>query len=163
MNDKDLSRLRKKDRDALRLRQLEETLRPLRELGEPRRPSGGWVRAVREGLGMTNVQLTKRLKKKAPQTIEDMQKSEVTETIQLATLRRLAEAMDCRLVYAVVPRKPLHEVRRDRARAMAERVVKRSGHSMRLEGQGVSHEEEQREVESLIEQILADNPKTLWQ
>ncbi len=63
MKDKDLTRIRKKDRDALRLRQLEDTLRPFRDLGESRRPTGGWVRAVREGLGMTNVQLTKRLKK----------------------------------------------------------------------------------------------------
>ena len=83
MKDNDLKRLRRKDKDALRLRQLEETIQPYRDLGDARRPSGGWVRAVREGLGMTNVQLTKRLKKRAPQSIEDMQKSELTETIQL--------------------------------------------------------------------------------
>lgn len=163
MKDRDLYRIRRKDRDALKLRQLDEALRPLRELGDVRRPNKGWVRAVREGLGITNVQLTKRLRKKAPQTIEDMQKSETTEAIQLATLRKLAEAMGCRLVYAVVPPKPLAEMRRDRARSIAERIVKRTSHSMRLEGQGISEEEERRQLESLIEQILADNPKVLWQ
>lgn len=163
MKDKDLSLLRRKDRDALRLRQLEDTVRPFRELGDAGRPSGGWVRAVREGLGMTNVQLTKRLAKRAPQSIEDMQKSELAETIQLKTLRRLAEALGCRLVYAIVPPVPLDEIRRDRARAIAERLVKHTSHSMKLEAQGVSQEEEQRELESLIEKILADNPKNLWQ
>jgi predicted DNA-binding mobile mystery protein A len=163
MKEKVLNRLRRKDKDALRLRQLEETFRPLREFGDVTRPSGGWVRAVREGLGMTNVQLTKNLKKRAPQSIEDMQKSELTETIQLKTLRRLAEALGCRLVYAIVPPLPLDQIRRNRARAIAERLVKQTSHSMRLEAQGVSQEEEQREQESLIEKILADNPKILWQ
>lgn len=163
MKKKDLNHLRRKDKDALRLRQLEETFRPLRELGDVTRPSGGWVRAVREGLGMTNVQLTKRLKKRAPQSIEDMQKSELTETIQLKTLRRLAGALGCRLVYAIVPPLPLDQIRRNRARVIAERLVKQTSHSMRLEAQGVSQEEEQRELESLIDKILADNPKILWQ
>lgn len=100
---------------------------------------------------------------KAPQTIEDMQKLELTETIQLGTLRRLAEALGCRLVYTVVPPKPLTEMRRDRARQLAERVIKRTAHSMRLEGQGISDEAERRQLENLIEQILAENPKELWQ
>ena len=112
---------------------------------------------------MTNVQLAKRMGKKAPQTIEGMQKSEVTETIQLGTLRKLAEAMGCRLVYAVVPPKSLAETRRDRARQIAERVIKRTAHSMRLEGQGISDEAERRQLENLIDQILADDPKALWQ
>jgi predicted DNA-binding mobile mystery protein A len=100
---------------------------------------------------------------KAPQTIEDMQKLELTETIQLSTLRRLAEALGCRLVYAVVPPKSLTEMRRDRARQLAERVINRTAHSMRLEGQGISNEAEHRQLENLIQQILAENPKELWQ
>lgn len=163
MKDKLISRLRKRDRDALRLQQLEDTFAPLRSLREVRRPNRGWIRAIREGLGMTNVQLTKRMRMKAPQTIEDMQKLELTETIQLSTLRRLAEALGCRLVYAVVPPKPLTEMRRDRARQLAERVIKRTAHSMRLEGQGISDESEHRQLENLIQQILAENPKELWQ
>jgi predicted DNA-binding mobile mystery protein A len=111
---------------------------------------------------MTNVQLAKRMKKKAPQTVEDMQKAERDETIQIRTLRRLAEAMGCTFVYAVVPPKALADMRRDRARVMAERVVKRTAHSMRLEAQGISEAGEQREIESLVEQILADDPKVLW-
>jgi predicted DNA-binding mobile mystery protein A len=112
---------------------------------------------------MTNVQLAKRMKKRAPQTIEDMQKAELTETIQIGTLRKLAQAMECRFVYAIVPSQPLAEVRRNRARILAERIVQRTAHSMRLEAQGISKEGEIREVESLIQQILADDPKVLWQ
>ncbi|MGH9428934.1 MAG: mobile mystery protein A [Terriglobia bacterium] len=162
MKDIDLHRFGMKDREALRLQQLEETIGPFRDLGDPRRPSGGWVRAVREALGMTNVQLAKRLKIKAPQTIEDMQKSETTETIQIKTLRKLAEALGCRVVYAVVPPKALGDMRRDRARSMARRVIQRVSHSMKLEAQGVSTEEEERQLNALIEKILAGNPRQLW-
>ena len=162
MKYKDLDSLRWKDREVLRLRQLEETIGPFRDLGDPRRPSGGWVRAIREALGMTNVQLAKRLKMKAPQTIEDMQKSETTETIQIKTLRKLAEALGCRLVYAVVPPKALGDMRRERARAIARPVIQRVSHSMKLEAQGVSKEEEERQLNALIEKILVKNPRQLW-
>src|SRR5258706_9566393 len=162
MKDKYISRLRKRDREALRNQQLEKSFDPLRSVGEVRRPNRGWVRAVREGLGMTNVELAKRMRKKAPQSIEDMQKSELTETIQIATLRKLADAMGCRLVYAIVPPKPLAEMRRDRARQIAQRLVKQTSHSMRLEAQGIDEAGEKRGSESLGEQNLAGDPKVLW-
>ena len=152
-----------KEQDLLRLQQLEQTVQSYRKLIDAPMPSGGWVRAIREALGMTNVQLAKRLKKRAPQTIEDMQKSEVTGTIQLQTLRKLAEALGCRVVYAVVPPKPLSEMRRDRARAVARRRLQAVSHSMKLEAQGVNPKEEERQMDLLIQKLLAGNPKQLWE
>ncbi len=110
-----------KNKDSLRLQQTEEAVERFRHLIDSQPPRGGWVRAIREALGMTNVQLAKRLKIKAPQSVEDMQEYEASGTIKLQTLRKLAEALGCRLVYAVVPPKALDEIRRDRARAVAER------------------------------------------
>ena len=162
MKDRYIARLRKRDREALQNEQLEADLVPLRQAGEVRRPNRGWIRAIREGLGMTNVQLAKRMKIRASQSIEDMQKAEQDETIQIRTLRKLAGAMGCRFVYAIVPPKPVAQMRRDRARVMAERIVKRTAHSMRLEAQGIDEAGEKREIESLIAQILADDPKVLW-
>lgn len=112
---------------------------------------------------MTNVQLAKRLKIKAPQSVEDMQKYEASGTIKLQTLRKLAEALGCRLVYAIVPPKPLDEMRRDRARAIAEHRLQRVAHSMRLEAQEVSDPEEARELERLVQELLAGSPKRLWE
>lgn len=152
-----------KDKDLLRLQQLEETARPYRKFIDAPTPSGGWVRAIQEALGMNNVQLARRLKKKAPQTIEDMQKSEVTGTIQLQTLRKLAEALGCRVVYAIVPMEPLMEMRRDRAREVARRRLHPVAHSMKLEAQGISPKEEERQLELLTQKLLAGNPKQLWE
>lgn len=111
---------------------------------------------------MTNKQLARRVGVKAPQSVEDMQEYEVGGTIKLQTLRKLAEALECRLVYALVPREPLEDIRRERARAVARRLLKRVSHSMSLEDQAVSKKMEESELNRRIERLLAGNPKTLW-
>lgn len=153
-----------KDKDYLRILQLEDSLKPFREgLTNTHTPNGGWVRAIREALGMTNVQLSRRLRTRAPQSIEDMQKAEVTGAIQLRTLRKLAEAMGCRVVYAVVPSKPLLEMRQERAEKIARRKLQPVVNTMRLEDQGLTSKEEERQLEILIRKLLAGNPKKLWE
>ena len=78
-------------------------------------PPKGWVRAIREALGMTGVQFARRLRV-TPQSAEALEKSEANGTIQLKTLRRAAEALDCRLVYALVPNSSLEDNVAARAR-----------------------------------------------
>jgi predicted DNA-binding mobile mystery protein A len=99
---------------------------------------------------------------KAAQSVEDMQKDEVSGAIKLQTLRKLANALDCDVVYALVPRKPLQEVRRDRATEVARIQIGRVSHSMRLEDQEVNTEAEQNELNRRIEKLLSGSPKRLW-
>ncbi|MGD9596833.1 MAG: mobile mystery protein A [Steroidobacteraceae bacterium] len=152
-----------RDIDILRIQQLEELLKPLRKVADIQPPVGGWIRAIREAIGMTNVQLAKRLGRRAPQSIEDLQQSEAAGTIKLDRLRELAEAMGCRLVYAVVPGKPLDELRRERAVEVARRILRRTSHSMKLEAQDVGSKEEERALGRQVEKLLAGNPKRLWE
>ena len=151
-----------KDKDLLRIEQLEDALRPYRKLVGLQPPRRGWVRAIKEALGMTSQQLATRVGVTAPQTVEDMQEYEVSGTIKLQTLRKLAEALDCQLVYALVPRKPLEEIRRARARLLAARFLRRVSHTMKLEDQAVSKKMEERELNRRIEKLLAGSPKALW-
>ena len=151
-----------KDKYSLRLQQTEESVRPFRELFDRDIPRRGWIRAIQQALGVTNVQLAKRLKLK-PQTIEDMQHNEVSGTIKLQTLRKLAEAIGCRVVYAVVPPKPLGEMRREQAYAIANRRLRHVAHSMKLEAQGISDTEERRALDRLVEELLNGSPKKLWE
>ncbi len=151
-----------KDKDFLRRQQIEEAVKPFRDLITANPPRRGWVKAMQEALGMTNVQLAKRLKLKA-QTIEDMQTYEARGTIKLDTLRKLAEALGCRVVYAVVPLKPIDEIRRARASEVARQQLRHVFHSMNLENQGVGSVAEQKEIERLTEELLAGNPKKLWE
>lgn len=152
-----------RDIEILRIQQLEEALKPLRKVLDVTPPVTGWIRAIREAIGMTNVQLAKRLGRRAPQSIEDLQQSEAAGTIKLDRLRELAEAMGCRLVYAVVPVKPLDELRKERAVEVARKTLRRTSHSMKLEAQDVGSKEEQRALDRQVEKLLTGNPKRLWE
>src|ERR1700685_1484374 len=78
-------------------------------------PVRGWIKAIREALGMSSVQLAKRLGMKQP-SLTEIEQSELQGTLQLTTLRRVAAAMDCTLVYALVPNKSLETTVREQAR-----------------------------------------------
>jgi predicted DNA-binding mobile mystery protein A len=103
----------------------------LRELAPPPR---GWVRAVREALGMSAAVLAARLGTTAG-AVTRLEHSEAAERIRLDTLRRAADALGCDLVYLLVPRRPLGTVVRDRARELARRQVAAVEQTMRLEDQ----------------------------
>src|SRR5205807_9074665 len=78
-----------------------------RELGPAKRytpPVRGWIKALREALGMSTAQLAKRLGIKQPSLVA-LEQSEAMGTIDLATVLRVAEALDRTLAYAAVPDK----------------------------------------------------------
>lgn len=122
-------------------------------------PPKGWIRAVRDALGMSAVQLGRRMGVK-PQTIADIERSETHGTIQLKTLRRVAEALDCTLVYALVPNRPLESMVEDRARAIARRDLDRIAHSMDLEAQGLSPKERDEQIERYVRDHVRE--RDLW-
>ena len=104
---------------------------PLRELARPPR---GWVRAVREALGMSAAALADRLGITAG-AVTRLEQSEAAGRVQLDTLRRAADALGCDLVYLLVPRRPLTMVVRERARELAREQVAAVAQTMRLEDQ----------------------------
>ncbi|MDP3801573.1 mobile mystery protein A [Brevundimonas sp.] len=126
------------------------------------RPHRGWVRAVREALGMTGTQLAERLKVD-PSTISALEKGEVQDTVTLATLRRAAGAMNCRLVYALVPETSLEQTVRDRAATVVDVRLGRLGHTMALENQALSDPELADERGRMIEALIREEPRRLWQ
>ena len=87
------------------------------------------------------------------------EQSEVKETMQLATLRRVAAALDCTLVYALVPNRPLTETVGGRAREIAKRPLLSVEHSMLLEDQAVSSEDLEQRIDELAGAI---RPSQLW-
>lgn len=102
----------------------------------PRLPARGWVRAIREALDMSSADLGARLGI-SRQAVSQLERSEVEGAIQLETLRRMAEAMDCTLVYAIVPNGSLEEIVNRRAHAVASVTADSVAHTMSLEDQGV--------------------------
>jgi predicted DNA-binding mobile mystery protein A len=67
-------------------------------------PSGGWTRAIRETLGLTQASLGVRIGV-SRQSVQDLERAEAQRRITLDSLDRLAGAMGCRVVLAMVPQK----------------------------------------------------------
>jgi predicted DNA-binding mobile mystery protein A len=122
-------------------------------------PPKGWVRAIRDALGMTGVQFAKRLGIR-PQSVDALEKSEANGSIQLRTLRRAAEALDCTLVYALVPNTSLEAVVRERARKLAIRDLGRVAHTMKLEAQETGDANLDTRIEAYIRDVLKE--RDLW-
>jgi predicted DNA-binding mobile mystery protein A len=151
----------KKARLAARSRaNLDERFKELGPVTRFAPPVRGWIKAIREGLGMSSAQLAKRLRVKQPSVVA-LEQSEVKGTIELATLRRVAEALDCTLVYALVPNQPLEAMVRDRARTFARNRLEAVEHSMLLEDQKVPPKAKDSEAR-LDELVRETNPRLFW-
>src|SRR5712672_4743617 len=146
---------------SLPSQQLDKTLSPWRSL--PRsRPSGGWLRAVRQALGMTTRQLAKAVGV-TQAAVVDAERTEAKGDITLTTLRRYATALDCELVYALVQNRPLQGSLEARADKVARDHVLRVRHSMALEDQQTSDDTLEREVTELRRRLLEGKRSRLWQ
>jgi predicted DNA-binding mobile mystery protein A len=122
-------------------------------------PNQGWIRAIRQALGMTAEQLGRRVGISQP-TLTGMEASEINGSIRLATLRRVAEGMNCTLVYALVPNAPLEEIVQERARKVAAAQLRPVEHTMMLENQSLSEAEREEFVKNYIRTELP--PSLLW-
>jgi predicted DNA-binding mobile mystery protein A len=121
-------------------------------------PVRGWIKAIRGALGMSTAQLAKRLRVKQPSVVA-LEQSEAKGAIELATLRRVAEALDCTLVYALIPNQPLEAMVRDRARTFARRRLEPVEHSMLLEDQKVTAKDAEARLDETVRET---NPRLFW-
>ena len=87
-------------------KRLDERFDAIRPLAYTPRPHKGWIRALRDAIGMSGSELASRMGI-SPKTVPDIERSEVAETIKLETLRRAANALNCDLAYVLVPRTAL--------------------------------------------------------
>lgn len=152
--------MRPQERTSAR-RQLDKRLNSLRNKDSFARPPRGWIKAIREALGMTTAQLGQRIGVSQPRAVA-IEQAEKTGTITLDSLERAARALDCELVYALVPRKPLEELAEERALTLAKRRLASTHHSMALEDQGVAAADEQAQLKTLARQLLEKPGSALW-
>ncbi len=145
---------------AIPRRRLDQRFSSMKPETRYRPPPKGWVRAVRDALGMSGAQLGRRMGVTA-QSVADLEKSEASGTIQLKTLRRVAEALDCVVVYALLPRSSLEDMVQGRAREIARKELVRIAHTMDLEAQGLSQEEREEQIETFIRDHLRE--RDLWE
>lgn len=146
---------------ALARKQLEKRIAPLRD-AKFAAPPKGWVKAIREALGMTARQLAARMGA-APSRIPVIEKAEITGATTIKTLREAAEAMNCTFVYAFVPTKPLDDILRERAMKKTRANIVRLDHTMRLENQALHQSDLDDEQRRMIDLILSGSLRGLWE
>ena len=147
--------------NRLGVKQLDERLRPIRKLTSRDVPKGGWIRSLRSALGLAGVDLARRLGI-APSSVAALENSEAAGTVSLNTLRKAAAAMDCDLVYAIVPRSSIGKVLERRANEKAEAMLRHVGQSMNLEAQGVIDDADRDLSREAIVKSLLEKPSSLW-
>ncbi|MBL4820596.1 MAG: mobile mystery protein A [Gammaproteobacteria bacterium] len=140
--------------------QLQTLDKHLAQVSVPGVPSGGWIRAIRSGVGMSIQQLATRIGI-AKQSVARLENNEADDSITLKTLRKAAEALDCQLVYVLVPNKNgLQGIVEKQALLKAKEIVSAVDHTMQLEAQGVGNA--QAKIKETAEE-LAKSPNTkLW-
>ena len=148
-------------RDKLRIRQLNRKLERFDHLRSMPPPRKGWISEIRRALDMSARQLASRLNVTSP-AVSQYEKGEVNRTITLETLEKVAAALGCEFVYALVPKVSLDDLLQRQARRVATKMIERTSHSMHLEQQDVSENEIKKQIEDLTQQLLADRPRTLW-
>ena len=153
--------MRAQDRASAR-KQLDKRLNKLRNSDALSRPPRGWIKAIRDALGMTTTKFGKRLGV-SQSTALGFEKSEVSKGITLETLERAARALDCRLVYALVPSKPLELLVEGQARELAKKRLRATSHSMALEDQRVDEADERDHLERLVQKLLNQPGSALWE
>lgn len=145
----------------LQLHQMDSALAKLRDTRALTRPGDGWAKAIRESLGMSASALARKLGV-TPASIAKFEKAEAEDKITLASLRKLANALDCELQYNLVPRKPLQEILVDRAYALARERLLPISHSMSLENQAVEEAASEKQLQLLAKEILDGSRRNLW-
>jgi len=124
-------------------------------------PSYGWVRAIRRSIGMTAQQLAARIGV-SQQSVSHLENNEKNGTIRLTSLKRLAEAMDCQLVYALVPREgSLEAMIRAQAYKKAKEIISSVDQTMSLESQQVGGKSEK--IAALAEELVQNITSQLWE
>lgn len=143
-------------------KRLDERLAALRSLHPAVRlsPRGGWIRAIREALGMPRHELGRRMGV-GEKRVMQLESGEARGKLTLESLARAAEALDCELMVALIPRRPLEQTVIDRRMQLAESWLKtRALHTMAMENQAVSLDDLPSQLLREIEQQFPD--ERLW-
>jgi predicted DNA-binding mobile mystery protein A len=150
-----------KNKKRLIREQLEENLRRFKPLKDIPPPPKGWIRAIKDALGMNGRQLADRLCEHRSRT-KQIEQQELTGSVTIKTMRKTAEALDCFFVYGFVPTKSLEETVRARARQVAQRRLAEANQTMALENQSLSSEENKKVLSEMIDELVDAMPPDLW-
>jgi predicted DNA-binding mobile mystery protein A len=148
--------------DKLQFQQLNEKMDKLTVLQQIIMPPIGWIKAIRNGIGMSMEQLGKKLSI-TKQAVMDIEKREKEGAITIKSMQEIAKVIDMKFVYGFVPNAgSLEQMIETRSLEMATKIVQRSSTSMKLEDQVNSKERIEKAIKERAAEIINKTPKILW-
>ena len=141
--------------------QLDETLARFKPVPDLAPPSKGWIHAIRGALGMSGRQLAERLGL-SKQSVARMERDEMMGALSIKTLHRVAEGLDCVLVYGMVPRESLEKMVHDQARLIARQRMDLVDQTMRPENQELDTAENEALLMDIVEDLEDGMPSNFW-
>lgn len=152
-----------KKKQAHQKRIVQQKLDHLSKLNEPMPPSG-WVKAIRGSLGLSIRQLADRVGV-GRSSINQLEKREPKKRVTLESLENAAQAMDCKVIYAIVPKDKgatLDDIIKNKAMAAASKIIQEVAHTMRLEAQGTSEKQVKDEIRRIADELIESGNSKIW-
>ena len=147
---------------SLQIQQLNDKMLAFASMKKIAPPPTGWIKAIRNAIGMSMLQLGNRLSI-TKQSVQDMERREKNGSISIKALREAARALDMQLVYGFVPNDGTLEALIERkAKELATQIVMRTNNSMKLEDQENSKQRIEKAIQERAFAIKTEIPKTLW-
>lgn len=151
-----------RNKRILLIEQLDQKLKPFLETRMVLVPERGWTNAIRTTLNMTMAQLGTKLNI-TRQGVKRIEESEVNGTITLNSLKDVANAMDLKFVYALVPKnETIDDLINKKAEKLAQKIVLRTNQNMKLEDQGIGEKKINKTIKDLANEIKREVRKSLW-
>ena len=147
---------------SLQIQQLNTKMLAYASLQKVAPPPTGWIKAIRNAIGMSMLQLGNRLSI-TKQSVQDMERREKDGSITIKALREAARALDMQLVYGFVPNDGSLELLIERkAKELATQIVMRTNTTMKLEDQENTKQRIEKAIQERTTIIKTEMPKTLW-
>ena len=144
---------------------IEKKINPWKKLRTERRPPSGWLKAIRGALGINIRQLARRCGVQHSSILR-IENNEIRDKVSLESLKKVASAMDCQLVYAIIPKtgyNSLEKIIDHQADLLAKKLIKKADHTMQLEAQGISSRETKSQIRKLASEIKNKMDSRIWE
>jgi predicted DNA-binding mobile mystery protein A len=138
--------------NKLAMKQINKRLGKLRPLITETQIRSGWISYLRQALCMTLAKLAERSQSNLS-TVQQIEKREAEGKVTLQTMKKIAAAMDCEFIYAMVPKKDLPLYLKQIATKKATSIIKQADVHMALEDQKVNEDIKER-ISRLAEDLL---------
>ena len=133
----------------------------LNELTAVSVPRKGWIKVIRESLGISTRQLSAILNVTSSSIVQ-IEAREITGAVTLEKMSEIAKAMNCKFVYAIVPETSLEKIIDEKATTLAKKIVNKVSHTMALENQKVDQDTTDEQIKELSDKLKRKLDKRLW-